>query len=239
MQLKNTLKLYYFVLQRVAGTYPRLFLALYKLFGRSKHLLLTEDCDIVIEGFPRSCNTFAVVAFEFPQQKPPKVGHHLHVPAQMINAARFNLPAILLIRDPEEAIVSLLIREPYISMKEALKEYIRFYSPLKPYGDSFVVAEFSEVTSDFGGIMERVNAKFGTSFMIFDHTKENVDSVFELVQYYGMKESADGKLDETKVARPSGDRSAAAEEYIKELSSDKYRQLLDRANLLYISFTQA
>ncbi|RMG27959.1 MAG: hypothetical protein D6732_19595, partial [Methanobacteriota archaeon] len=66
--------------------YPFLFVTAYRLFAPA-HLrmekLIGARTEIVIEGYPRSANTFAVVAFRLAQNRPVKIAHHLHMEAQI------------------------------------------------------------------------------------------------------------------------------------------------------------
>jgi hypothetical protein len=137
---------------------------------------------IVIDGYTRSAVTFAVFAFQMAQTTPVRVAHHLHAPAQLIRASRAGIPAIAVIREPEEAVLSAMIREPYVSPKAALVAYTRFYQALEPHRDRLVSGAFEEVTSDFGAVVRRVNRRFGTSFGEFEHSDANVRACFQLVE---------------------------------------------------------
>jgi hypothetical protein len=58
-----------------------------------------------------------------------------------------------------------------------------------------VVAPFEEVTSDFGKSIRRLNAKFGTHFVPFEHTEAAQAAIFqhlqELVEARGRKRGVD------------------------------------------------
>jgi len=69
--------------------------------------------ELVIEGFARSGNTFAVAAFSLAQPRPVRLAHHLHAPAQVLLAARMGIPCIVLVRDPVDAVASRLIRRRF------------------------------------------------------------------------------------------------------------------------------
>ena len=56
--------------------------------------------------------------------------------------ADFGIPALLLIRDPDEVAVSRVISHPPITLKHTLVDYIQCYGGALPYKDSFVVADF-------------------------------------------------------------------------------------------------
>ena len=144
--------------------------------------VIADNTELVIEGYMRSANTYAVHAFQFAQRRPVRLAHHLHAPAQLIEAARRGLPALVLIRDPEGTILSQVQWEPGVSMAAALSSYRRFYRTLEPYADRFVVGSFADVTGDFGGVVRRLNARFGTDFEAFEATDRNERLCFELMQ---------------------------------------------------------
>jgi len=110
------------------------------------------------------------------------MAHHLHAPAQLIAAAKMHVPTLVVIREPEAAILSQLIREPDVTLRDALVAYVRFYSCLFGFRSSFVVGEFKEVTEDFGSVIMRVNERFGTSFKEFEHTEASVRECFDLIR---------------------------------------------------------
>jgi hypothetical protein len=116
-----------------------------------------RDTDAVIEGFPRSANTFAATAFELAHTRHVRVARHLHVPSQIIAGARLGIPTIVLVRDPEEAVLSLSLWTPHLTLEEGLRDYIRFYRCILPYHGRFVVATFQEVSTDFGEGIRRLN----------------------------------------------------------------------------------
>jgi hypothetical protein len=164
--------------------------ALYLSFARHKYPgpspeVISSDTELVIDGYTRSATTFGVYAFQLCQQKPVRLAHHLHAPAQLIAAARSGIPALLLIREPQGAILSQLIREPGVTLPDALVAYSRFYACLVPYLDSFVIGEFEQVTSDFGAVIRRLNERFGTSFAEFAHTDVSARECFELIKHRG------------------------------------------------------
>jgi len=139
----------------------------------------------VIDGYTRCATTFAVYALQLSQPRPVRLAHHLHAPAQLIQAARVGVPALVLIREPQGAILSQLIREPNVTLPDALVAYARFYSCLLPYRDKFVVGDFEEVTHDFGSVIRRINARFGTSFAEFVHTESNMRECLDLIKQRG------------------------------------------------------
>lgn len=214
------------------GEHPFLFFNFYRLRPRYRDLLVDRATQLVIEGFPRSGTTFAVVAFEQAQRKSVRIAHHLHMPAQVMRAARWRIPTLVLMRKPTDAVLSLVIREPRISIREAMKHYVSFYEKVAGYRSAFVVASFEEVTQDYGTVLERVNAKFSTRFSLFDHSKDNVAGVFSHIEERH-RARRDGTLDEKRIARPSDVKAKMKDPLKKQLQAPQIKELTDRAEAIY------
>jgi hypothetical protein len=155
----------------------------YLALARRRHGLevATDETELVIDGFPRSGNTFAVVAFQLVQPEPVRLSHHIHSSAHMIAAAKRGTPIVVTVREPEDAVLSCVIREPYVTIAQALRFYIAFYRRLSRRRERMVVAPFEEVVTDFGGVVARANALFGTSFAAFEHTPASVAECFGII----------------------------------------------------------
>ena len=164
--------------------------AMYLPFARHKYpgpspQVISSRTELVIDGYTRCATTFAVYALQLSQSTPVRIAHHLHAPAQLIEAARRGVPTLALIREPQGAILSQLIREPGVALPDALVAYSRFYTCLLPYREALVVGEFEQVTHEFGQVVRRINARFGTSFSEFVHTEANSRECFELIKLRG------------------------------------------------------
>jgi hypothetical protein len=193
------------------------------------------DTDAVIEGFPRSANTFATIAFELAQPRPVRVARHLHVPSQIIAGTRFGIPTIVLVRDPEEAVLSLSLWTPHITLEDGLRDYVRFYRRILPYRDRFVVATFEQVSTDFGEVIRRLNERFGSSFQEFQHTEANVALCFKIIEEYDLRTT--GEVVEKTVARPSQQRKRMKDELRSAFRSPKLARSRADAYELYETLT--
>ncbi|MGN6681475.1 MAG: hypothetical protein ACTHKL_27220 [Streptosporangiaceae bacterium] len=195
---------------------------------------VSPTTEIVIEGFPRSGNTFAVVAFRLAQGRGIKMAHHLHAAAQIKRASRLDVPAILLIRKPADAILSLMIRDPHASIRWALRSYIRFYSAVLPYLGKTVVAPFSAVTTDLASIIRMVNTRYGTAFKEFVPTEDALASVRQTVEWMAQRDSTMTGWDyHLGVALPSDQRRRAKEARRTEYLDERNKPLRLTAESLY------
>ena len=224
-------------LQTHAGKHPATFYGLYRLARKDQGRVVTPETQLVIEGFPRSANSFARVAFNRAQKGTVRIATGLHVPAQVVRAARWRIPTLVLIRRPKDAVLSFAIRDP-ISVKQALKYYLSFYETVEGYGDAYVLGTFEEVTGDFGLVIQRLNERFGTSFSPFRHNERNVEVVLARVERNSKRKFGEAHW-ENKASRPVAAREETKRELELGLDDPEASHLLSRAEAVYERLTAA
>jgi hypothetical protein len=217
------------------GNYPRLYYPVMRWREHYRDLLISDRTELVIEGYPRSGNTFAVAALEYAQTRKLAIARHTHSPAQVIEAVRRRLPVLVLVREPRDAIVSLVIREPIVSLEMALKRYVHYHNRILPYAGGYVVGTFSEVTTNYAPVIERLNQAFHLSLARFEHKSANCEIVFTIVENME-REVARGRVAETRVARPSAVRSEPKARLLEVLAHEEHRELLEQCDKLYYQF---
>ena len=215
----------------LVAQHPRAALPVARLRGHG--VVLGPGTDILIEGYPRSANSFAVAAFALAQPHPVQIAHHTHAPAHVIAAVRRGIPALVLIREPEDAVLEFVIVRPHLSVRQALRGYLRFYRPLLPHRAGFVVGPFPEVTTDFGAVIARVNERFGTSFVPFRHTPENEQACFDAMDGYWRGRVGSGVVLERVVGRPSNVREEMKERLRERFRGPELATLRARADRVY------
>jgi hypothetical protein len=198
--------------------------------------VVDSETEVLIEGYPRSANSFAVAAFEMAQGRRTRIAHHTHAPAHVMVAIRLGVPTIVLIREPDGCVPEFLLVRRGLSIGQALRGYLRFYRPLLDRRDGFVTGAFDQITTDLGSVMRRVNDRFGTDFTPFEHTPENQGRVFDAMQrYWESRAGSDDEL-ERRVGRPSSERNRMVGELEPQLADPRYDALWAEARDLYHSF---
>ena len=183
---------------------PLLTRAYLAMHPEARSLRLTRRTALVIDGHSRCANTYAVCAFD--QVNPGgRLSHHLHNPEVFLRAVRIGVPALLLIRRPEDVVASMLQFQPGTTVEEVLESYLDFYTRVLPVIDEVVVADFDEVIADFGAVVRRVNDRFGTRFAAYRKTPESEQEVFAAVERFGLAHYAAEDF-ENRVSRPSAGR---------------------------------
>ncbi|HSD48805.1 MAG TPA: hypothetical protein VLE71_03140 [Actinomycetota bacterium] len=184
-------------LKTLVAQHPAIALPIQRLRGRGE--VLTLDTEIVIESFPRCASSFAVAAFRLAQEPhASRIAHHTHTPAQVLAAVRRHVPAVVLIRSPKDAVLSHVIHTPALTPAASLRGYVRFHEPLLPHRANFVVGTFEEVVGDFGTVIERVNRRYGTGFLPFEHLPEHLARIDrEIDEDYRSRAGSEELLDRT------------------------------------------
>lgn len=193
--------------------------------------------DIVIEGYPRSANTFATFAFQRAQGRELKVGNHFHSSAQFALARRFGVPAMLCLREPVAAAKSFMVFRDGLEPQDALTRYIEFHRRLLTLRDAFVVAPFEEIISDFGASIERLNSRFGTAFSPLPGGAEMQEKVFDDIRRYRERRYEHYQQafmkDPLKEALPNAEKAAKGQEVLQSLLAPGLESLRLEAHTLY------
>ena len=180
------------------GRHPRLYRWVFQGREGYRDRMVTEATDICIDGYPRSANSFAVGAFEQAQDGPVRIAHHNHAPAPILEAVRREIPAVVLIRNPVDTLISerglqlqtaaVEGRPPplHVSYATRLRGWMSFYERLDPVLDDVVVAPFELVTEDVGEVIDAVNTRFDTTFSRFEHTDANVRRIRDTRGYHAL-----------------------------------------------------
>ncbi|MEL6262465.1 MAG: hypothetical protein AAFR12_15505 [Cyanobacteria bacterium J06626_6] len=190
-----------------------------KSFIPVRERVVLPDTELVIDGFQGSANSFATVAFKQSQQEIVKLAHHMHSPAQIIQATRRDIPVLLTIREPQATVLSLTSRWPYISVTAGLRSYIAFYSKLRPHAPKHVVSTFESTTQHLDQVVQAINDKFDTHFDLVNTAKVNTELKAK-----------------TSAADEAAQRAPIKAAKREEFSSERNQQLLERANLVYQSY---
>jgi hypothetical protein len=226
---------------------------------RHPRAAIAADTELVVDGFTRTATTFVVIAFQYAQERPVRIAHHLHAPGHIVAGARRGIPVLVTIRPPEGAAASCLQYDGQVTPAQVLTAYSRFYERIEPYLDRVVVADFGELTHDLGAVIGRINERFGTAFRPFIHTPESTEAVFELIDQRaarppwgttigdylsglatledvrGAAARDDGmpEVPQERVQRPSSDRTAERERVATALRDPQLGPHLVRATRAY------
>ena len=173
--------------------FPRVYLSALRLKRTghwSRKWIVDTRSDLVIEGYPRSANSFLLSAVHLIHGRRLRVATHLHVSSQVEAAVRLGVPTIVMLREPLDAARSLkalgcqcnperldsFLKRPLWFF---LEEYCRFYGRCREFREGFVIAPFDEVIERITPVFERVNAEFGPLLEARELTEDEKQRVFE------------------------------------------------------------
>jgi hypothetical protein len=219
----------------IAGGWPAIALPVARWRGHG--VPLDDRTELVVEGFPRSSNSLAVALIGGARPGRIRIAHHVHAPAHVLEAVRRRLPTLVMLREPSEAAVELALLKPALSVGQALRGWVRFYRPLMPHRRAFVVARSSEVPDRIGEVVERLNARFGTSFSPPDLSVEALAEADTVVTGYWEGRSGPGLPLVGRTSEREADRDAERERLRRAVASPGLRSLRERAERLHRALT--
>ncbi len=127
------------------------------------------DFDLIIEGYPRSANTFVVTAVEMTNPD-LRIAHHHHDSRWLAAGRKAGVPTLALIREPLDAVASFLVYSgadrgmAHSGGKPAdkLARWIEFYGEHFEAAD--VIATFHQATRCLPFVIGRLNLLTGSHF---------------------------------------------------------------------------
>ena len=189
----------------------------------------------MVEGFPRSGNTFTVFALQDAANQRLRIASHVHHPSQVIRAVSRGVPTVLVVRDPVSALASYLSYGQHGRPHTVLKEYVSYHRELIPYIDQTMVCTFPEIVSDLSAIIDRINERFSLQIPPFDQSPENVDRVFEEIALQHRLVHK-GKNPDFVAPRPMSARRAVTDQARAGLLDPRHKPLLEDAVKLFEYF---
>lgn len=198
------------------------------IYIRERRWLYNTDYDLLVDGFPRSGNTFTALAFRLSQPQ-LKVRVHCHRPSDVLQAIKERKPVCLLIRQPEHAVASWIVYGK-LRFDDALDDYITYYTILRKYRSKVAVVAFDDATKRFPAVVEAIANKYNLTL-----TAPLFDSAFIERVHRGIREFA-WASDPLQVAYPSTKRESVLQSVKELLSQQRFNERLCRARLLYREF---
>lgn len=217
----------------VVGHSPLLLPVLLRLTPEGTARQIGPDTTLVIEGFPRSGNTFAVSAVQYLRAGPGQIASHVHHPAQFRRAVQLGLPTIFILRPPLDTLASYLIAGPHGTIPMVMREYWYYHRQALDVADDLVVATFEQVTTDIGAVLARVNRRFGCSLPERTPQGPEIDEIFRRID---QKFRTHHRPDERgMIARPDRTRHETNEMLRARLLEERHRRWMNRCEEVHDS----
>jgi hypothetical protein len=187
---------------------------------------IDSSTNLVVEGFPRSGNTFCAETFRLVGGEGFGVVSHVHHVAQVKAAVRKSVPTIVVVRDPVACLSSYLVGGPHATVRGVLREYIAYHEGLHRIIGSCMVVDFDDLTGDIDSVIDRANRIFGFELRALADvgTTEDVFTVID-ADHRSRYEGEEGML----LPRPDDERRDLNARYRVEILEPERRSLLARA----------
>jgi hypothetical protein len=162
--------------------------------------------DLLIEGFPRSGNSF-LVSWIAKANPGLRIASHMHSIAHVHAALRRRLPVVVVIREPEAALASLALFDRQRPIEQHIERYRRFHVGVLAVCDEVLVSPFTVTTGQPERVVEALRPAMVRDLVATP--PGGVDAVMAEVDRRTVR--FNGVFDANRVARPTDARSAANE----------------------------
>lgn len=141
---------------------------------RRPDAVVSGKTDLVVEGFPRSGNTWLEAALRLASRDELCLAHHTHAAAHVHEAIELGRPVVVLFRNPCDAVASLLaLTGGRSSARQAFADYVSFYESTWPLrGSTVSFLSFEDVTSRTSSSLALLDSRFDLRLCVPDVTTE-------------------------------------------------------------------
>ncbi|WP_346839075.1 hypothetical protein [Microbulbifer sp. SAOS-129_SWC] len=203
---------------------------IYRRFISSSGNFVNVDSDIVVEGYPRSGNTFFAALLMSHSLRPLKMARHRHEIGQLKRAISLDKPIFLLVRNPLNSVASFVIREG-VSISFALKYYMEFYGYVERSKESLNVICFSEMIDRPSKLIKLVQARVPNLPLTYYGTGSDMN-VRSMIINMELEDSGGSEIRETHVGIPSKKRDYE-KEIISNIIERKYKKIYMECRSIY------
>ncbi len=154
-------------------------------------------------------------------------------PARSATPYAAALPTLVVIRQPDDAVCSLLVAAPHVSARSALNEWIHHYEVLRPLAAGFVITSLPELVDDMASVIRRLNDRFGPIIDPARWTHDSASSVRQAIVAHHLKVH-DGEP--TSAPWPVEHRALMRDAAHQLLNDPELATLRRRADALFADF---
>lgn len=183
---------------------------------------VTKSTDIVVEGFPRSSNTFLTVALTKLLGEGVSIANHYHSSAQFSLGYKLKKPMVLVVREPLNCLVSNLLYYPNRSREEIVDDYILFHENIKQYLPDIFVVDFNDVTTNPLALIAKISDEFDLEIDTASYDQDTfVSNIMGLVKEHADRLGRIFNEDMTySLAIPSDDKKKHKQRLLDEIDGD-------------------
>ena len=177
-----------------------------------------RDCDLCLESYPASASSFLyrLILYSHPALR---IAHHTHAIASLKLSLKYNVPTVIIIRNPLDAVSSRVVR--YDSdLEESISEYIDFYEFIIERIACFRIISFEDVINETSAVLKKITEETGFQFE-YDNLEQIKRNVFSGIRELAMKRHGIAN----RIALPSS-RKEMLKQGVKEkmLKMRKYKE---------------
>jgi len=201
---------------------------------------VSKKTDLLIEGFGRSGSSFTADSFDISNNNNLSVVRNQKAITGVIKAAKYGIPVLMLIREPESVALSYKVMNPKLKFKNIILEYSNYYERAWHYNNSFITSTNDQSWERFDLLVKRLNANFNTDFStsfdiknLSDKVKKYQNEIYQRAYGNTLSESVKNTFN-----YPTSEKDKLKKRLISEYRDPKYKLLREEANSWYEKYKE-
>jgi len=158
------------------------------------------------------------------------IAHHSHLASNAKYSIGHNIPTVILVREPAEAIASVIVWDGRLFPWAGLQSYLCFYQSLRKYRHKILFLGFHEAVTQPDKCIEKINQHFGTNFYIHEFTNEEDNQIRDILKNQDKRENKS----ELNSTLPNNKKTQLKKAIVADI---KAHSLFMRAQTLYYEYS--
>jgi len=213
------------------------FYLFYLKYFRNHKLTPDANKTLIIEGYPRSANSFIEALIYFNNRDllyENKISSHTHSISSLKFGIKKKIPIIVVLRDPIDSISSLKIRRSNLPIEMLIFRYIYFYKFVHKNLKKFMILEFNEYTKEYSQTLKKINKFFNLKLDVNNIKRE---SIYDLIDNISLLRGTIKKYEPYNIYKTTLSEKLTQKEkklkIIKQIKSEKYKILINESYSIY------
>jgi len=222
--------------RRKVSVVPSIYIPMRRL--RKPETVAQETTHLLIEGFPRSGNTWTEAVIRHCATEELRLAHHSHAAAHVKYAVSRGIPVIVLYREPDAAVRSYLtLMNNRLDARDGFLDYLTFYRETLPFQSKGVLFfSFDDTTKRTADMINALKDTFGLPLSGDSlNTEEGRTAIFERMDQKAKRLNRAGGKSDSRPGTEDAEKIRQQELARTAVTADAVRSLRAQAQELFLT----
>lgn len=190
------------------------------------------DTQLLVDAFPRCGNTFLYHLLRETQKPEIRIAHHMHSAGHLALGEQLGVPTVTILRKPQAACISYIIRNSKVTAKQSLLDYLYFHTTLARLSGVLIIP-FERLVKETDDVLRQISQQYS----VVQHATVDAEVLENVAQRVSVADKRDrvrrndSRNAQFTAGKPNASRASLKAQRGEEI--DAYPKLLSRCNDIY------